>query len=92
MLLNNHFILASKLLVFVLMLLTAVEGIVPKPSFRSPKNIAFATLGGGSSHHIWVLELLEELHRRGHSVSFHSKVSKSCHQKKIKRANGIKQW
>lgn len=52
------------------------EIIIPNAEYRSPKNIAFSTVGGGSSHHIWVFEILKEMHNRGHSISFYSKVKK----------------
>jgi hypothetical protein len=53
----------------------AQERIVPMPSFREPKNVLFSTIGGGSSHHMWVFEILKEMNNRGHKVSFYSKVS-----------------
>ncbi|KAI9266352.1 hypothetical protein EDC94DRAFT_603488 [Helicostylum pulchrum] len=46
---------------------------VPTPNFSTPKNIAFASSGGGSSHHMWVFEILKEMHSRGHSISFFSR-------------------
>lgn len=48
---------------------------IPKSNYRVPKNIAFASVGGGSSHHMWVFEILKEMHNRGHNVSFYSKVN-----------------
>ncbi|GAA5805512.1 hypothetical protein HPULCUR_011029 [Helicostylum pulchrum] len=45
----------------------------PTASFRSPKNIAFASFGGGSSHHMWVFRILKDMHSRGHNVSFFSR-------------------
>ncbi|KAI9339248.1 hypothetical protein BD770DRAFT_448208 [Pilaira anomala] len=39
-----------------------------------PKNIAFVSVGGGSSHHMWVFEILKEMHHRGHNISFYSKT------------------
>jgi hypothetical protein len=48
--------------------------IIPTPNYRTPKNIVFSTQGGGSSHHMWVLEILKEMHHRGHNVSFFSRV------------------
>ncbi|KAI8888941.1 glycosyltransferase family 1 protein [Backusella circina FSU 941] len=42
------------------------------PNFRTFKNVFFITQGGGTSHHLWVFEILEELHTRGHNVSFYS--------------------
>lgn len=44
-------------------------------NFREPKNILFACNIGGSSHIVWVLEILEELAARGHHVSFYTRVS-----------------
>jgi hypothetical protein len=78
MLLNYHVISTTKFLAFIYLFFTAivVEGIVPKANYRTPKNIIFSTQGGGSSHHMWVLELLEEMHNRGHSVSLYTKVNK----------------
>ncbi|KAI8887918.1 glycosyltransferase family 1 protein [Backusella circina FSU 941] len=46
--------------------------LTPKADYFTPKNIAFCTQGGGSSHHFWVLEMLKELHSRGHNVSLHT--------------------
>ncbi|CAO3700081.1 hypothetical protein G6F70_001031 [Rhizopus microsporus] len=42
-------------------------------NFREPKNILFACNIGGSSHIVWVLEILEELAARGHHVSFYTR-------------------
>jgi hypothetical protein len=50
------------------------ERILPLPSFRKPKNIVFSTIGGGSSYHMWVFEILKEMNNRGHKVSFYSRV------------------
>ncbi|KAG1193194.1 hypothetical protein G6F70_009104 [Rhizopus microsporus] len=42
-------------------------------NFREPKNILFACSIGGSSHVIWVLEILEELAARGHHTTFYTR-------------------
>ncbi|KAI9244531.1 hypothetical protein EDC94DRAFT_629544 [Helicostylum pulchrum] len=46
---------------------------VISPDFRTPKNIMFSCLYGGSSHISWVIEILDELSRRGHTTSFLTK-------------------
>jgi hypothetical protein len=50
--------------------------LTPKADYFTPKSIAFCAQGGGSSHHFWVLEMLKELHGRGHNVSLHTAVNK----------------
>ncbi|KAI7874801.1 UDP-Glycosyltransferase/glycogen phosphorylase, partial [Lichtheimia hyalospora FSU 10163] len=35
-----------------------------------PKNILFGITSGGSSHHSWVMRILDELDRRGHNVTY----------------------
>jgi hypothetical protein len=47
---------------------------VLQQSFREPKNILFSCPAGGSSHVVWVLQILEELSARGHNVTFVTKV------------------
>ncbi|PHZ09855.1 uncharacterized protein RHIMIDRAFT_239974 [Rhizopus microsporus ATCC 52813] len=42
-------------------------------NFRELKNNLFACNVGGSSHIVWVLEILEELAVRGHYVSFYTR-------------------
>ncbi|KAI8085504.1 hypothetical protein BDF21DRAFT_380124 [Thamnidium elegans] len=49
------------------------ENLKPITNFRTPKNIAFASSGGGSSHHFWVFEILKDMHSRGHNISFFSR-------------------
>jgi hypothetical protein len=44
-------------------------------TYSEPKNIAFSAVFGGSSHYNWVLVILNELHNRGHNVSFIAKVN-----------------
>ncbi|KAG2207744.1 hypothetical protein INT47_011864 [Mucor saturninus] len=36
----------------------------------APKNIAFNAFMGGSSHHTWVLSIMETLGERGHNMSY----------------------
>lgn len=50
------------------------EVVVPVPNYRNPKNIAFGSLGGGSSHQLWVYEILEEMHNRGHQIHAYSRA------------------
>jgi hypothetical protein len=50
------------------------EQTMPFLTFRKPRNIIFSTIGGGSSHHMWVFEILKEMDKRGHNVSFYSRV------------------
>ncbi|ORX46111.1 UDP-Glycosyltransferase/glycogen phosphorylase [Hesseltinella vesiculosa] len=47
--------------------------IQPRYDFRVPKKIGFHAVGGGSSHYFWVLEIFEELKRRGHEVAFYTR-------------------
>lgn len=42
--------------------------------FRTPKNIGISVLAPGSSHTVWVLEIGQELARRGHNVTFLCKI------------------
>ncbi|KAI8096025.1 hypothetical protein BDF21DRAFT_442140 [Thamnidium elegans] len=46
---------------------------VLSPDFRAPKNIMFSCFYGGSSHVTWVIEILDELSRRGHTTFFLTK-------------------
>lgn len=64
-------------LFFLFISLLTVSAIKPIPDFRTPKNIAFGSSGGGSSHHLWVFEILKELNIKGHNVSFYSRVTKN---------------
>ncbi|KAI8085506.1 hypothetical protein BDF21DRAFT_359667 [Thamnidium elegans] len=68
----RHYILPLFLILWIPSEVLA-DVIIPKSNYRSPKNIAFASIGGGSSHHMWVFEILKEMHNRGHNVSFYSK-------------------
>ncbi|KAI8996804.1 hypothetical protein BDB01DRAFT_712946 [Pilobolus umbonatus] len=43
------------------------------PNFRQPKNIMFTSFCGGSSHVTWVLQILNELHNRGHNITYVAK-------------------
>lgn len=63
-----------KLLLVISLISTVCAFLVPQTDFRTPKHIAFASVGGGSSHNIWVLKILEELHSRNHTVTFFSRV------------------
>lgn len=36
----------------------------------SVKNIAFNAFMGGSSHHTWVLSIMDSLGQRGHNMSY----------------------
>lgn len=48
----------------------------PSSHFRSsPKNILFAVTVGGSSHHSWVMRVLDELDRRGHNITYATTVN-----------------
>ncbi|KAG2213470.1 hypothetical protein INT47_009144 [Mucor saturninus] len=40
------------------------------PNFRSPKNILFSCMYGGSSHVSWVISILDELSLRGHTTFY----------------------
>ncbi|KAI7889146.1 uncharacterized protein EV154DRAFT_467773 [Mucor mucedo] len=53
-------------------LLVGSNALEMQPSFREGnfKNIAFTALIGGSSHHNWVLSIIDELGDRGHNVSY----------------------
>lgn len=48
-----------------------------RPTFRQGnfKNIAFSVGGGGSSHHNWVLSIVDLLGQRGHNISYLTTVS-----------------
>ena len=41
----------------------------------SPKNIMFGVSMGGSSHHSWVMRVLDELDRRGHKITYATTAS-----------------
>lgn len=45
------------------------------PDFRAPRNVMFNCLYGGSSHVHWVIEILDELSRRGHTTFFLTMVN-----------------
>jgi hypothetical protein len=56
----------------------AADALQMKPTYRDLngyKNIIFSATIGGSSHYNWVLEISDELARRGHNVTFISTVS-----------------
>ncbi|KAG1151654.1 hypothetical protein G6F38_001119 [Rhizopus arrhizus] len=62
-----------KLLLVIPLISTVCAFLVPQTDFRTPKHIAFASVGGGSSHNVWILKILEELHSRNHTVTFLSR-------------------
>lgn len=48
----------------------------PLTHFQStPKNIMFGANMGGSSHHSWVMRVLDELDRRGHKITYATTAS-----------------
>ncbi|KAG2179795.1 hypothetical protein INT43_003578, partial [Umbelopsis isabellina] len=49
--------------------------------FRTPKNIGISVLAPGSSHTVWVLEIGQELARRGHNVTFLCKIENEKYTK-----------
>jgi hypothetical protein len=51
------------------------EWTAPILDARSPKNIGFGAVGGGSSHYLWVMEILQELTSRGHVSTLYTRVS-----------------
>lgn len=55
--------------------------------FRTPKNIGISVLAPGSSHTVWVLEIGQELTKRGHNVTFLCKIE---NEKFTKDYPGIK--
>ncbi|KAI8063679.1 uncharacterized protein B0P05DRAFT_590211 [Gilbertella persicaria] len=67
---HSLLIYASALVISTIVL----ETVPPRPDFRSTKNITFSSAGGGSSHHVWVLEILKEMHHRGHQAALYSRV------------------
>lgn len=82
MLANRNSIISSLLKFFVVSFIFAtVSGndkngrVIPFSHYKSSKNIAFGAFGGGRSHLMWVFEILEEAHTRGHQVYFYSRVS-----------------
>lgn len=48
--------------------------IAPTVDDRSPKNFGFGAVGGGSSHYLWVMEILQELATRGHASYLYTRV------------------
>ncbi|KAI8341142.1 hypothetical protein BC941DRAFT_391151 [Chlamydoabsidia padenii] len=40
---------------------------------RTPKKIGFGAVGGGSSHYMWVMEILQELHTRGYTSTLYTR-------------------
>lgn len=68
------------LLLLALLVQSNQEEIVRSTTFRTPKNVAFATIGGGRNHHMWVFEILKEMNERGHNVSFYSRVRKNFYE------------
>ncbi|GAA5813725.1 hypothetical protein MFLAVUS_007212 [Mucor flavus] len=92
----KHYILSLLLILWVPSKVFA-DAVIPKSNYRVPKNIAFASVGGGSSHHMWVFEILKEMHNRGHNVSFYSKsdqihFSKGYPMIKAQEAGGSKDF
>lgn len=43
-------------------------------NYEQPKNIMFASMFGGASHVTWMLDILDELYKRGHNITFVTKV------------------
>ncbi|KAI8877854.1 glycosyltransferase family 1 protein [Backusella circina FSU 941] len=60
-----------------------------KETFRTPKNILFGTVGGGSSHINWVLSILDELADRGHNITYVTHDKETAYSKIYPRLNTI---
>lgn len=72
--LNFYFKKIMKPVTVLLLISSVCASLVPKVDFRFQKHIVFSSVGGGSSHNVWMLEVLKELHSRNHTVSFFSRV------------------
>jgi hypothetical protein len=74
---NNNNRSVVSLLAVSLLVGSTVNALEMQPIFREGnyKNIAFSALVGGSSHHNWVLSIIDELGQRGHNVSYLTTVS-----------------
>jgi hypothetical protein len=59
---------------WITMVSTETHSLKRVPNFRTSKRVTFLTQGGGISHHLWVFQIMEELYKRGHNVSFYSTV------------------
>jgi hypothetical protein len=44
------------------------------PNYEEPKNIMFAAMTGGASHVTWTLSISDELSKRGHNITFVTRV------------------
>lgn len=44
-------------------------------NYNEPKHIMFMTTFGGSSHVSWVLSILDELSKRGHKITYVTRVT-----------------
>lgn len=65
--LNIITLILASLLVFL-----TTNALEIQPTFREGdyKNIAFGVSIGGSSHHNWVLSIIDLLGQRGHNLSY----------------------
>lgn len=43
-------------------------------TYEEPKNILFAAMIGGAPHFTWILSILDELSKRGHNITFVTRV------------------
>lgn len=60
-----------------------------QPTFRDTgyKNIAFSVSPGGSSHHNWVLSIMDLLGQRGHNTTYLTTVKTNLLRKNVLRLN-----
>ncbi|KAI8344700.1 hypothetical protein BC941DRAFT_341472 [Chlamydoabsidia padenii] len=70
---NTFLILGLFFILFNQVIQAKSSVITPRTDFRSPKIIGFAAVGGGSSHYHWVLEILQDLHTRGHQTTMYTR-------------------
>lgn len=64
--------------IFLSLICVTANAIELQPTFRQDnyKHIAFSASIGGSSHHHWVLSIMDNLAQRGHNLSYLTTVKK----------------
>ncbi|KAI9244530.1 hypothetical protein EDC94DRAFT_653910 [Helicostylum pulchrum] len=67
---RNHILVDMNILSLASTAIASSSTFSISPDFRAPKNVMFNCLYGGSSHVHWVIEILDELSRRGHTTFF----------------------
>jgi hypothetical protein len=73
---SSYLLMVISLLFLNIRLTSGLEKFPLLETYFEPKNFLFFGGFGGSSHHNWVLTILDETISRGHNVTFLATVSK----------------